>query len=135
MSFELLCCPTFKSQFEEILATFPKSAASINKHLSELQNNPRYRDTDLYPGFGQLIVIKARISLSEYKFSAREGLRFIFLVNREKNVIVPILIFKKGEFKKEHQVISKVKENLKMLLAEIETGKCVKSGFCREPPV
>lgn len=75
-------------------------------------------------------MIKARIPLSEYKFSAREGLRFIFLVNRVKNVIVPILIFKKGGFKKEHQVISKVKENLKTLLTEIETGSCVKSQSC-----
>jgi len=128
MPFKFLFCPTFKSEFEKILGTYPKSEERIQEVISSLQNNPN--QGNIYPGFGEITIRKVRIPLSEYKLSSSKGLRFIFLVSKEKNCLVPLCIYKKGAFKREQQVKEQIKNNLKNILKEIDLDQC--TSFLKE---
>jgi hypothetical protein len=59
MPFNFLFCPTFKSEFEKILDTYPKSEERLQDIISSLQNNPNQGNID--PGFGEITIRKVRI--------------------------------------------------------------------------
>ncbi len=122
MHYKILCCPTFKSEFERLLDSYSRSEKSIRSMIFSLQTNPNRGN--VYPGFGTLTVRKLRIPLPEYRLSSSKGLRFIFLVSQEKNALVFISIYKKGLFKKEQQVKKHIKNNLESILNEIESNQC-----------
>ena len=122
MQYSIFCCPSFKSELVRLLESYPLSEKSIRATIIALQTNPNCGN--IYPGFGPLTVRKLRIPLPEYRLSSSKGLRFVFLVSQEKVCLVLISIYKKGRFKKEHQVQKHIKNNLVRILNEIESNQC-----------
>ncbi len=118
MLYNLLFCLTFKLDIERIFKSFPKSKNDIQESVHSLADNLR---GDAYPGFQSYTLKKMRIALPKYKRSARDGLRFVYLLLKDKEKIVPLHIYEKGFYKKEHDVKRQVKRNLKEILEEIES--------------
>jgi len=105
-----------------LLESYLRSEKGIQELIFSLQTNPNRGN--IYPGFGELTIRKLRIPLPEYRLSSSKGLRFIFLVSKDKNCIVPISIYKKGAFKREYQVKERIKDNLNKILKEIDSSQC-----------
>lgn len=57
-----------------------------------------------------------RVALKEYRISERRGLRLIYLVFPEQEIIVPLVFYKKGKVGSEKDVIAKIKEQLRKYL-------------------
>jgi hypothetical protein len=67
---------------------------------------------------------KLRIGLKAYRLSKRSGLRFIYLVVAKTSMIIPLHIYKKGEYKKEQEVLRRIKRNIKSIIQEREADLC-----------
>ncbi|MEW6659973.1 MAG: hypothetical protein AB1424_15045 [Thermodesulfobacteriota bacterium] len=117
MSFDVQRLPPFDGNLEKVLKKYPLSSTRINGLINSIGNS--YQDGDVYPGFGECQVRKIRLGLEEYNLKPRKGLRLIFLVIPKKNKIVPLIVYKKGEFKSEDEIKHKVKKHLKDLLATL----------------
>jgi len=124
MSLEFRFCPVFKSILKNLLISFPNAEKNIVNTILSLKDDPRGNP---YPGFQEFLVKKIRLSLKEYRIGKRKGLRFIYLLVNEKNMIIPLHIYKKGGYKKEDKVKKSIKENLKQILEELKLGECSKS--------
>jgi hypothetical protein len=127
MLLRLQACPAFKRSLKDVLDKFPKSKKAIEKHITDLTINPE--QGDIYPGFNQQIVRKTRVNLKEYNLSSKKGLRFIFLSLPDKGILLPLHIFKKGEYKQEQQVKKDIITKLRSILSEQQEAKCTESLF------
>ncbi len=121
MPFDFKFCPTFLSCLNEIYKSYLRSKEHIHKQIiliaQELLGN-------LYPGFGEHSVRKARIGLPEYRIGKSRALRFIYLFIEKKNTLVSIHIYKKGKIKQERKIKDAVKSNLKNILDELNNNEC-----------
>ncbi len=120
MKLEVTLLPAFKKFFNKALKSYPKSCEEIEKGLIEsLKNNPVQGDN--YPGFGQSLSIrKIRIAIRQYKISKRNGLRLIYLHLLEKKLILPLVIYKKNQYKAEKEIKAIVLVQLKSILRDLE---------------
>lgn len=64
-----------------------------------------------------IFTYKMRLSLEEYNLSASAGLRFLFCVPTDKDV-VPLFIYKKGTIR-EHEVINTTMRSIRFILQEL----------------
>jgi len=117
MPFDIQRLPTFDSNLEKVLKKYPLSSTRINDLVNTIGDF--YKNGVIYPGFGECQVRKIRLGLEEYNLKPRKGLRLIFLVIPKKNKIVPLMAYKKGEFKSEDEVKNKIKKQLRDLLATL----------------
>lgn len=108
MSYQIHLLEGFLQQLNEIEKKFPKATTEIEKSLNLLKNNPTRGQK--YPGFGQREIRKLRIGLKKYGISKRKGLRLIYAV--KENKIIPLLIYHKSDFNKEHKILQKVSSSL-----------------------
>lgn len=118
----LLFCPTFINEYQRVIKSYPKSTSQIKETLFSLQQTPFVGDA--YPGFSPFHIRKIRIGLKVYRLSKRNGLRFIYLVITDTSIIIPLHIYKKGEYKKEQDVLHRIKRNVKAIIQEKEKGLC-----------
>ena len=121
MPLEISFCPTFKALFEKTIASFSKSRKDVLESINSLKSNPT---GNTYPGFKEHVVKKIRIALKENKLGKRKGLRCLYLYLRDKNKLIRLFIYKKGEFKREHQIKGQIKRVLPEILIELENGEC-----------
>lgn len=106
---------TFDRALDKALKKFPRSREFVEGEIQSATQD----SGDAYPGFGENQKIrKVRIELPEYNLKAAKGLRFIFLVWGE-NDIIPILAYKKGSPPQEHTVKSLIKKALSDITSEI----------------
>lgn len=110
---------TFNKLLKKILKPYPRSKQTIQKFIDDkLVLNPTQGDK--YPGFGsEIIVRKVRIGLSEYKIGKSNGLRLLYLLLVERQLIIPLTIYKKMGFKGEGEVKADVRKALKNVLMEL----------------
>jgi hypothetical protein len=92
----------------------------VKQEVLLLQQNPFAGDA--YPGFLPFHIRKLWIALKAYRLSKRNGLRFIYLVIAEISTIIPLHIYKKGEYKQEQEVLHRIKRNVKSIIQEREAG-------------
>lgn len=104
----------FHNQLKKILKKFPNSEKSISGHLDSLKNDPT---GNVIPGFSPYVVKKTRLALVEYRISKRAGLRVVYFVREEKDEIMMISIYHKGAYKKESDIMTMLKENLKSIVS------------------
>lgn len=123
MPLEFRFCPVFRSRFEDVIASYPKSQEDITSSILTLQN---HISGDTYPGFSDYTVKKIRIGLKKYRISKRDGLRFIYLCLKEKELIIPLHIYKKNQYKREQHVKNTLLEILPQILDELELNICSK---------
>ncbi len=114
-------CPTFKNVLNNLLESYSKSKEDIVNLILALADNLL---GDRYPRFNEFIVKKYRIGLKKYSIGKRYGLRFIYLILKEKDKIIPLYIYKKGDFKKENDIKEVVKTTLASILEELDTSQC-----------
>jgi hypothetical protein len=117
MPFDVQRLPIFDANLEKTLKQYPLSSARINSLINSIGDY--YQDGDIYPGFGECQVRKIRFGLEEYNLKPRKGLRLIFLVIPKKNKIVPLMVYKKGEFKSEKEVKNRTIKHLRGFLAAL----------------
>ena len=120
--YNIIFCPTFNSECKRTLKPYPKNITQVKHDVLLLQQNPFVGDA--YPGFSPFHIRKLRIGLKAYRLSKRNGLRFIYLVIAEASTIIPLHIYKKGEYKKEQDVLRRIKRNVKSIIQEREAGLC-----------
>ncbi|WP_291323774.1 hypothetical protein [Desulfonatronospira sp.] len=109
--------PPFESNKKSVLKKYPHSSATIENAIQGLVSRPE--QGDLYPGFEGFQVRKIRIALPEYKLSSRKGLRLLFLYYEARKIVVPLYIYKKGDYK-ESQVKKATIEALKQVLEAMQ---------------
>ena len=114
MPFKVCRFPQFDTKLKEFSKKYPLSSIHINTFINSLDNY--YLKGVVYPGFANFQVRKIRLALKEYRISERKGLRLIYLVYPEKEMIVPLVIYKKGEVGSEKEVIAQIKHQLKKYL-------------------
>ena len=119
--YKLLFCPTFQNEFDRTLKPYSKNREHVKNDILALRQNPFAGDA--YPGFSPFHIRKIRFALKTYRLSKRNGLRFIYLVIAETESIIPLHIYKKGEYKKEQDVLRRIKQNVKRIIEEKETGQ------------
>jgi hypothetical protein len=117
MPFDLRRFPAFDRLLQETLKKYPLSLPNISRLIDSLPVN--YQEGEVYPGFGGLQVRKLRLPLKEYGLGKRKGLRLLCLVAPEKGQIVPLMIYKKGEFASESKVVAEARKLLAALLSEL----------------
>lgn len=117
MPFNVRRLPPFDRQVRDICKKFPNSQKDIEKAIEALGKNPL--NGDGYPGFGQFRIRKWRVALNAYNISERKGLRLIFMVIEEKFLILPLVLYKKGQIPSEQDVLKLTKSKLKEILAEL----------------
>ncbi|MDR3176765.1 MAG: hypothetical protein LBU06_09585 [Desulfovibrio sp.] len=112
----------FNRTLAELLDAYPLAEKCVSDHLDNLP--AIYGRGDRCPGYGaDLEVRKMRIPVAPYRFSSRSGLRLLVLVLREQEILVPLAIYKKGQFKKETDAVAWIKGKLRELLQELHTGR------------
>jgi hypothetical protein len=117
MPFEIRRFPAFDNLLQEILKTYPLAGPEVNRCLDGLA--VYHLQGDVYPGFGGLQVRKLRLPLKAYGIGKSKGLRLLYLVAPEKRQIVPLMVYKKGEFASEGKVVKAAGKLLSVLLSEI----------------
>ena len=117
MPFDVQRLPLFDSNLDKTLKKYPLSYTRINHLVDSLADS--YQKGDVYPGFGECEVRKIRFSLEEYGLKERKGLRLIYIVIPGKNKIVPLMVYKKGEFKTEKEIKKRAIKHLKDFLAAL----------------
>lgn len=120
--YQLLFSPTFEAEFENVLKAYPHSFNRVKNEILALRMRPT--DGDAYPGFSPFQIRKLRLGLKAYNIGKSKGLRFIYLLIGERQCLIPIHIYKKGEYKKEYDVVQRIKANLKKILSEQASGLC-----------
>jgi len=117
---ELKLFPGFMRQRRDILKRYPKSEEEVDAAIASLASNPMQGDA--YPGF-PLPVRKVRIKLDQYGIGASKGLRLNFLFLEIENIVAPLVIYRKGDFKSESAVKKLIREKLKEIASEIPEKK------------
>ena len=107
---EVIQLKCFSRQSKKALKKFSKSKKTIESFIKDLPKN--YKDSDVIPGFQDFEVRKVRIGLPEYKIGKRGGFRLVFLCIQLKGKLIPLAIYKKGQYSSEAQVIALIKEQL-----------------------
>jgi plasmid stabilization system protein ParE len=119
----MACTVVILPAFERLLKIpcnhYPLAEKAIRQEIAALGKNPE--SGVVYPGFHPFQVRKHRIGLRAYRLSASRGLRLIFLHMPEKGLVVPLVIYKKGEPGREHEVKKLVVTQLQTVLAELTT--------------
>lgn len=111
----------FDVQFKKVIKSFPKSKKDISAFIDGLCENPTQGDR--YPGFGELHVQKIRVKLKAYGIGQRGGLRIIWLYSEEKEIVVPLSIYKKGRPSSEDQIKKLVLNVIKDIAKEMQTAQ------------
>lgn len=96
---------------------FPNSKNDVEDRIEDLKR--MHLQGDRTPGYGELHIRKVRVGLKAYKISKRDGLRIIFMVLEEQNLIIMVALYYKGDNNNEKKNIKRVKENLKEILEGI----------------
>jgi hypothetical protein len=120
MPYKIFKTRSFENGMATCLKNYPRSVASVASTIDGLSKDPL--QGDVYPGFGQVQVRKVRLALNEYGISKRDGLRLICLVDSRKELVVPLVIYRKGSTKSERDVIAAVRRQLKAVAEEISAG-------------
>ena len=105
---------TFAKSYEDILKKYPKSKEEIEKFIDTI--DVKFEMADIYPGIVPE-VRKLRIALRSYNIGKSAGVRLICA--KFSKIYIPIFIYKKGQFKKESDVINYVKNALRSLIVEL----------------
>jgi hypothetical protein len=103
----------FKKQLSKLYKKYPNSKKDIMDFVeNKVPKKPLKGDR--IPGFGfDLDVRKIRFGLKKYKISARDGIRFIYLNQPDKERIIAISIYLKSTHGKESKNITMIKSALK----------------------
>ena len=109
--------PPFERRLKKLLKKYPNSATAISKEIKALAQKPE--SGVVYPGFNPFQVRKLRIGLRAYRLSSARGLRLIFLYLPEKQLVAPLVIYKKGGVASEQQVQKLILTSLVELQAEL----------------
>ncbi|MEN8134141.1 MAG: hypothetical protein ABFS18_01215 [Thermodesulfobacteriota bacterium] len=117
MPCELRRFRAFERQLHTIFKIFPNSQKHIENNISKLSKKPR--NGDRYPGFGELEIRKLRIPLKAYNIGKSKGLRIITIYVPEKNIIAPLVIYKKGNHGSEKDVKSLIMSTIKEVKEEL----------------
>ncbi len=117
MPCELRKFKPFEHQLSNISKKYTNSTKSIEKQVNKLANN--HGNGSRYPGFGDLEIRKTRLPLKAYGIGKSKGLRVITLYLPEKNIISPIVIYKKGKYGTENEVKELIRNTLKEILKEL----------------
>lgn len=113
MPFETILTRAFEKQLAAVVSRYPRSETHLRMTIAAIADDPARGDR--YPGFGAMMVRKARIGLPEYGLSQARGLRLLALWLVEESKFVPLLIYRKADYAREHRV----RENLQRILKEI----------------
>jgi len=117
MPFDVHRLPIFNAHLEKVLKKYSLSQSRINNLINSLADF--YQKGIVYPGFGECQVRKIRFGLEEYGLNERKGLRLLYIVIPQKNKIVPLMAYKKGDFKSEKEVNGRAKKHLKEFLSAL----------------
>ena len=126
MPLNLRFCPTFITSLKQLFRKYPKCQGEVLDVILQQKVAP---GGDFYPGFNRHIIRKLRIGLPSYRLGKRSGARFVYLLLKEKALIIPIIIYKKGRLGKEKKVIKKIKATLPALLTELQERSCKEDYF------
>lgn len=118
MPYQIRLTSSFEAELDKISANYPKSKTDIENFINDLSGGPLQGRA--YPGFGSNQVFKTRVPLKSYRLGKSQGLRLIYLVIHDREMIIPLTIYPKKGFGKEQKVIQKIKESLKAVYKEIE---------------
>jgi len=100
----------FERLLKDVLKRYSKAERENEKALDKLRQNPSQGNR--YPGFGKLEIRKIRLALKSHGLGKSRGLRIIFLVDKEKQVVCPLLIYAKREIDNEEKVKELIKRTL-----------------------
>jgi hypothetical protein len=117
MSSQLVITETYKKVRSQLIKRYPKSEADIKNCEQYTTKHPRKGDS--CTGYGDHEIRKIRGKLKSYKLGKSSGLRLIYLYDEPK--VVPVLIFKKGQFKQEQAVKDSVLEQLSNIISELSS--------------
>jgi hypothetical protein len=106
----------FKRILDEVLDAYPLDADSVYDYLNNL--SAKFPAGDRCPGYG-MEVRKLRIPLPRYRFSASKGLRLLVLKLEQADSLLPLVVYKKGRFKRENEAIAWTKSKLREILQEV----------------
>ncbi len=122
MPFDILRTASFETNMASCLEAYSRSIPSVEAVIAGLLREPN--QGNVYPGFGQVQVRKLRVALKEYRLSKRDGLRLIFMVVPKRAMLVPLMVYRKGQFKSEGDVNSAIKEQLRRVARELGPDPC-----------
>jgi uncharacterized protein YvpB len=96
---------------DDLIKAFPKANKDIERCENSVLKNPKIGEP--CTGYGEVDIRKSRAKLKSYKIGKSKGLRFIYQYSHP--YIYPILIYKKGEFKREKEVMRKAFEQMEKI--------------------
>lgn len=107
----------FARQLSALCKQYPLAEQALDNEISALGHNPGCGVA--YPGFHPFQVRKHRLGLRAYRMGTSKGLRLIFLYHAEKNRVYPLVIYKKGQVRSEHEVKKMIVQQLQLLLEDL----------------
>ena len=104
--------------FERSLKPYFKNHSIVHQDIEDLlqsiQNNPRIGRQ--FPGFGDHLVFKIRFKPSKGNKGKSHSFRLIYFVHKNSQTIVPLLFYRKNQYKKEAQILNRIKEALSEMI-------------------
>ena len=120
MPCEVLFAPSFRSCARSVFKVYPKSETATVDFIGGLAAAP-IQGSQLggYTGYN---LRKARLKLKAYQMGKSKGLRLIFLLVPDKQRVLPVALWKKGQPQSETAVIALINSQLAKVLADTKAG-------------
>lgn len=113
MSYKIVETNVFKKTLKAALKKHSKSKTDIEKKIGTIGAK---LPGDLCTLFSPHHMKKVRFELKAYN---RKGMRLFYLVVEDRQVIIPVFIYKKGQIKTEQSVTADVKRYIKLITDEL----------------
>jgi len=118
MSYEIVETDVFKKTLKAALKKHSKSVTDIEKKIETIGAKLPGDSCTL---FSPHHMKKVRFELKAYNISKRKGMRLFYLVVEDRQVIIPVFIYKKGQIKTEQSVTADVKRYIKLITDELSS--------------
>lgn len=101
----------FEASLKALNRRYPGVETAVRDAVANVTSRPE--SGDVYPGFAPSVVRKTRIGLPSHGMGARRGLRMIHVARPDKGRVGFLVLYKKGDFRSEHEVKACIVKALK----------------------